>query len=497
MGPSSLPRIVGRSSSQRQLLRLPAPRSAARTTPPTSLPAQRKPVTKDGRSDRAQTHTEGKRKEMLRQGAAVQIDGVRFAITGSLGSGSFGCVWAADSESCGPAAVKEIVCRTPGALMAAITESRHLHTLARQGVGRIPALLAKEVERTGQDRWRVRIAMTRLPGKPLSKLFGGPRPPQATDLAQLYSQFSKACELSREMLSQLAPVLEGISTVMFHRDANPQNILLGEDRYGKPRFNLVDFGLAVSAERWLSDLAAIGAGEATIRQDRQNCNAVGHGCYWPPSAWFVFAQGVQALCTNRDLRMEYQYRLDFHSLGLAALQLLIQKLPVVPDVKETGNPCCKQLQPMFESAGFLVLQLRTLQNAWQRYWEEVSPLWRRLLQACNSNDNLEALRVAFQQLGVYKMVRRNLRTLRDAIRSVAEACERAPRNLGLKSVPSVMRTLLLLISSGETPLPAPCWSQVQKVLAEGSGSSRTSESTLSPRTSENSASSLSTSESML
>lgn len=445
-----------------------------------SLPPQRKPVPRD----RHPLHAEAKCKEKLRLGAAVQIDGVRFSVTGSLGSGSFGVVWSADSESCGPAAVKEIICRTPAALETAIAESRHLRTLARQGVGRIPDLLAKEVERIGQDRWRVRIAMTRLPGKPLSKLFAGPRPPQPEDLGQLYIRFSDACELGREMLSQLAPVLEGISNVMFHRDANPQNILLGEDRYGRPRFNLVDFGLAVSAERWLSELAAVGAGEfTTIRQDRQNCNAVGHGCYWPPSAWFVFAHGVQALSTNRDLRMEYQYRLDFHSLGLAALQLVIQKLPVLPDFEEMGNSCC---------SGFLVLQLRTLQNAWQRYWEEICPLWKRLLQACNSNDNLESLRVAFLQMGVYKMVRRSLRTLREAIRNVAEACERAPRNLGLKSVSSVMRTLLLLISSGETPLPAPCWKQVQKRLVEGSGSSRASESTSSPRTSETVTSSLST-----
>jgi tRNA A-37 threonylcarbamoyl transferase component Bud32 len=112
---------------------------------------------------------------------------------------------------------------------------------------RIPSLIDMEVTPTAQDAWQVRIAMTRVPGEPLSHYIESHRPGHIRDRIERHRRFGDAAVLARELVMQLAPAFERIATRAYHRDVTPRNILVDYIDGEGPRFGLIDFGLAVDA----------------------------------------------------------------------------------------------------------------------------------------------------------------------------------------------------------------------------------------------------------
>eukprot|EP00930_Biecheleria_cincta_P004455 TRINITY_DN105369_c0_g1_i1.p1 TRINITY_DN105369_c0_g1~~TRINITY_DN105369_c0_g1_i1.p1 ORF type:complete len:484 (-),score=102.41 TRINITY_DN105369_c0_g1_i1:159-1562(-) len=385
-------------------------------------------------------------------GAAVRVGTQTFAIEKLLGKGSFGAVWAAQAVECGKEiALKEILCRTEAELRRASTERQLLHCLSRpSGTTRaasLPSLIASEAESAGPGAWLVRLAMTRVPGIPLAAAMKKTKERSRVarpegDAATLQQRFLAAAHFSCELLRQLSPALERLSALAYHRDVTPRNILVDDAGGPAPKFALVDFGLAVDAFHWQSD---------------ENCRDIaGDGLFWPISAWFAFSHGCKALRQHPALESEYKLRLDHHSLGLSALGCLMELCgplegPTSPHTPATALPAAVQ-------------KLRALKGAWNKYCSNAKRFWQPVYEAFRTGccKECEALKAAYAQAAVHKVVAGNLKALHDALRCARVACT---REASLHSALALFDALLLLVSPGEVHAStAGSWAQVQSIL---------------------------------
>mmetsp|Transcript_28776 Transcript_28776/g.67055 ORF Transcript_28776/g.67055 Transcript_28776/m.67055 type:complete len:560 (+) Transcript_28776:2-1681(+) len=381
--------------------------------------------------------------DLLAKDTVVRIGGKTFQLRGPLGEGSFGMVWAAEADDGKEVAVKEIFCRSEAELSRAASEGHILRLLAGEspagGGGskdrsgrvacatsrRLPVLAASEVEATdGSFSWRVRMVMTRVPGTPLEQFLEQ----QRRKWAGLESKrhFAEACHYSGELLVQLAPALEHLSSRVYHRDVTPRNILIDDSGPSGPRFGLVDFGLAVDAAKWRSGECLGDLG--------------GDGRYWPVSAWYVFGHGKSDLEARPDLRDEYRSCLDVHALGITALRCLLELTPSseqgAADVKD-----CPGLETVLP-------KLRLLRSAWQRYWSDARRFWQPVYDAFREGGDFEALKIAYARAGVHRIMSADLCALRTALSEARLACEHAPRASGLAGLPAFFDALLLMIRPG-------------------------------------------------
>ncbi|CAK9085592.1 unnamed protein product [Durusdinium trenchii] len=105
----------------------------------------------------------------LAVGIVVRIGAVQCMISEPLGMGSFGVVWAAKTSAAPQeVAVKEMICNSDTELGRAEYEIKLLKMLSDLVPLplRIPSFMSSEL-----DGRRVRLAMSRLPGHPLDRLF--------------------------------------------------------------------------------------------------------------------------------------------------------------------------------------------------------------------------------------------------------------------------------------------------------------------------------------
>lgn len=469
-------------------------------------------------------------REELQQGCWCRIGEATCRISHALGMGSFGTVWAAEDTEGSELAVKEICCNSHSDLTNALFELHLLRILgtapsaelagrceaptadrpadpsvsgAYEGsphascAGLVPSLVAHDSLQLGAETWRVRLLMTRVHGEPLDLFLEQRRARQealeAGTLANggLRQQFEEACFFAHELLVQLAPGFEHISSVALHRDVNSHNILvdLAED---SPRYGLVDFGLAVDSDCWCSE---DGTTPTQSRPSRVGADGsatwhyldVGGDCrYWPLAAWVQFLAGWRELASSPSLSLEYQTRLDLHALGITALQVLAELLPLPPE-SASGGRSSEILEGALEIGSstwdqappeFLVLRL-----VWERYWSRVSPLHARLINTFHNGGDWDTLKLDCIQSNVHDKIAEDLRMLRAAIKEVGEACRRAaataPVDVEADSASSVMSAssmtsaaglfsaLLLLITDGQsqevTDGPG-VWRAVQEAL---------------------------------
>ena len=205
--------------------------------------------------------------------------------------------------------------------------------------------------------------MTRLPGISLAKfLKGQTRLSQRWDRKDFCTKFAQSCSLSRELLAQLAPAFEHVSQSVFHRDVKPQNITI-DNSCGGPRFGLVDFGLAIDSASWRgANSVTPGLSRSDCIARLQKCTAVGNGCFWPPSSWFAFAHGAEALINHKEMRVEFGECLDFHALGVVAMKVVVETMCLHRLCMAGYFRCCPQLKTLrslghgtrhfFEHCGF-------------------------------------------------------------------------------------------------------------------------------------------------
>jgi len=433
----------------------------------------------------------------LCEGAVLPISsGGTCRVKKPLGMGSFGAVWEAEQSGGGPAlALKEILCPSQVDLLNAVFEGNLLESFKTKDPGKLnvasmlPVLVGLDMTPLATDLFRVRLAMTRLPGQPLDTWL---RLKQDEAQLQNFSSASlriqgvgEACRFARELLLQLAPAFEEhIAALAYHRDVNAHNILIDMSEGPKPKYGLVDFGLAVDVQSWRGDPEEGGqerpAPSRNTRVGQDGATSwhhldVGGDCrYWPVSAWVQFLLGWTELDCNPMLRSEYRTRLDMHSLGLTALQVLVETMP--PDIT----------LPAAHSAGEVISEIHKLRSAWERYWAMVTPLHSRLMETFHNGGDWDVLKAHCLDSNVHEVIASKLRSLRAAIIKTIAACKELPNSdppgFPTDSSVGLLSALLLLIGCGdrsdeaegtigptaeEVPGPA-VWRQVRLLIEKDS-----------------------------
>lgn len=431
----------------------------------------------------------------LNTDVVVRIDGSKFQIMQPLGMGSYGMVWSALSEDSNKeVAVKEILCRSQGELSIAHFEGTLLETLGRMEIGackngRLPALVAQETHAfSAQKSWRVRLAMSRIPGIPLMILLEQhreykkalsdpssngnaesiepppffperslPRLEGETLFTALLRKLYDPCLYTKELIVQIFPTLERIAAVAYHRDINPRNILIDSPkRPGPPNYGLVDFGMAVDAGQWRADA-----------RGNWNTLEVGGDCrYWPVSAWVMFLHGPQELTPGSPWRIEYQTQLDIHALGITALQVFVELLPSMSDFA-SGSDGDDDGYPRTEYV--LLDRVKALINAWAQYWEDAMDFWHCLIDCFTNNGDWNALKRACINHGVQDAITKDLTDLRTTLSDAASAFAAAsdtssPASLeASRELQAVFNAIRALISVGDTT-QFPTWRSIHSIL---------------------------------
>jgi len=408
----------------------------------------------------------------LAEGVSVKVNERRLRITQPLGEGSFGTVWGAECDDQGEVALKEIQCSSQQALADAVFEGEILRALGpkmrapmpvpcssqrrnnsrpeldEQVAARIPALIDMEVTQTSQESWQVRIAMSRVPGEPLSRYLELHRPGHIPERAERHRCFADAANMARELVLQLAPAFERIVTRTYHRDVTPRNILVDMHSGARPSFGLIDFGLAVDSTQWRIGLASV---KSMLPSDDtpawQHFGVAGDGRYWPVASWYMFEMGAEKVSRCAGLELEYKMHLDVHSLGLSAVQVLVELCPQPHSADEASNAATWQESAEYDDE--LLTRLWCLKTAWQQYWEEATKFWQCIYDTFRQSGDFKALKAAYVRADVHETVRRSLIALRSAITQLRDACARAAPQVGVRDVPSLMDALLLMVGIGE------------------------------------------------
>lgn len=361
----------------------------------------------------------GYSRERYAPGEEVQIGRLRFRLRGVLGRGSFSEVWCGEALEPGPrgearvdAALKDIACNSTADLQQAVLEASLLERFQKlatwapgQGapIMRIPRYLAHTVERRRNGGWRVRMAMSRVPGECLDQFLRRHPPPNQDGPGAL----RQGCALAAQLVRQLAPTLERIAHHAWHRDVNSHNVLIGdavdsgklritadpEDTARRASFWLIDFGLAVDASTW--------------PMQWPHADVAGDCRYWPPSSFLMSFYGPEETAAHKGLCEQYQTRLDVAGLGLTALEVL----------------CSSAMSGAFEWGSGLHGSWKTLFTAWERYWEEVTRWHTMIFQVFSTGGDISAL---YQQLGQENVVDRvaeHVTRIRSLLRACAPHCE--------------------------------------------------------------------------
>jgi len=381
--------------------------------------------------------------EKLGPGACVWIGEHVFDIAKPLGNGSFGTVWGATrrvveegSDGKTEVAIKEIQCSSKEALADAMFEVQVLKALDKMCLRELPVpkFVACESETLGPGEFQMRFAMSRVPGESLLKFLARNSPKGSC--ASQCGAIRLACGVARDLLTQLAPALEAVNEIAYHRDVNPGNILIQSVGNGHYRCSLVDFGLAVGVKKWEvgepregrehtknagADGEARGSAGAEEEEEEedgpswQRLGVGGDAHYWPVSAWLMFEYGVSGLLAHPRFHMEYRKNLDMHGLGLAALQVLAELLPPPPEyvVATAEGDDDHQEEP-------LLTILWELQAAWHRYWGDAARYWEGLFDAFRGRgEDFDTVRARFVEEGAHDVICCGLRRLRTALRALA------------------------------------------------------------------------------
>lgn len=259
------------------------------------------------------------------KGTAVAIGDYNLRCTEVLGRGSFGEVWAGEvvgGQQDQEVALKDIVCRTDAEYKQALFEVNLLKALQQPMPGTsgqvtpmyVPRYLAHREDKRQRGGWRLRIAMTRMPGEPVDAFLAKAQPKGQDGPAAV----RRGCALATQLIRQLGPTLERTSLLAWHRDVNSHNVMLSNLVTGKAldpeeppenaQFWLIDFGLAVESHSWPSTWPT---------------SDIGGDCrYWPPSSWLMSFYGADSMAQRKDLCHQYETRLDIFALGVMALELL-------------------------------------------------------------------------------------------------------------------------------------------------------------------------------
>jgi len=420
----------------------------------------------------------------LAEGVVLTIGDQVCRITEPIGVGSFGVVWAGECAGFGQVAVKEIVCHSHTDFARAMYEAELLWVLTKkrsEQLGhdlQIPAFVSAEVATISPDMYRARLAMARVPGVPLDK-FLRKEQQEMEAAANVYeariAQLDKACSYAREIVLQLAPTMERIADLAYHRDVNAHNILISvesEEKSTKPSYGLVDFGLAVDAFKWQGGLvpcsADYPAGLLPGEREWEHLDVGGDCRYWPTSAWKQFEVGCQELAQERALCSEYQTHLDFQGLGITALQVLADMIPASTEQSHASvfaKFSSSRRQTLAVGEDVVLHSCGVLKAAWHDYWVTSSHYWSALLDTFRNNGDWNALKMEFISIGVHKKIASALHAVRKTLKETLDLCSKENSQVPfLKDLASLLSSLLVMISSGEERSALCTWQDVIRAL---------------------------------
>jgi len=228
-----------------------------------------------------------------------------------------------------------------------------------------------------------------------------------------------------------------MSSVVYHRDVSPHNILIDVRNSSNPRFGLVDFGLGIDLQSWHGPKGATSWHYVDIGGD---CR------YWPVSVWVMFIGGSDELERLPALAQEYKNRLDFHAVGITVLEILMLLLP---------------------PSAFGSEEMRSLQAAWNQYWQDATRFWKRTMAVFDSGEDPARLKQWIRTEGrVLETIGNDLAVLRCSLRRAADACARGNSS---PDAARLFRTLLALVGSNgtvglEDSLQGPSWQTVRSLI---------------------------------
>lgn len=379
----------------------------------------------------------------LEAGVEVCLGDHQLRCLNVLGSGSYSIVWRAEVLGCTnnaestsnncrgqgsrmllekEVALKDVLCRSNAVLRQSLFEVQLLLALERRvllDVGpqpayplRLPRCFAYKVD-SREEGWRVRTAMTRLPGEQLDdwlrraavKVIDNP------DVAWT-SQLQRGCVMAEALVRQIGPTLQRLAPLAWHRDVNSHNVLVSDgstrkllnespkDTGSNAEFWLIDLGLAVDSRTWVSpDNSKGGTWRVTD---------IGGDCrYWPASSWMVHLYGADFLAEREDFCRQYQWRLDSFGLGITAVELicstaLAARLAGAPPVAcDTVSEVC----------------WARLLDAWQRYYDRAGNWWAEIYKVFSGGGDFRPVhawlveeKVADQVVGLMEDLREGLRS---------------------------------------------------------------------------------------
>jgi len=269
---------------------------------------------------------------------------------------------------------------------------------------RIPRFLGHSVEEQAGGGWRVRMAMSRVPGECLDSFLKRAPPPEEPTVA-----LRRGVLLAAQLVRQLAPTLDRIAPHAWHRDVNSHNVLLGDAADGgklivggdpeeagrSASFWLIDFGLAVDAATWPTQWpTAYVAGDVR---------------YWPPSSFAMSFYGPSAILGDEGMCTQYKTRLDVAGLGLTALEVL----------------CSTALSSKSENWGGVSSSWTNLLEGWAKYWGEVTRWHTTIFHVFARGGDMTSLYQKLHKEHVVDRVAKHIVKLRELLRKCAASSKEA------------------------------------------------------------------------
>lgn len=400
----------------------------------------------------------------LEEGAEVCLGDHILRVLNVLGSGSYSVVWRAevvrsfdstgteengvaagllDSSDCltsgtrmlleREVALKDVLCRSNAVLRQSLFEVQLLLALERrvllekgQNSGayplRLPRCFAYKVD-SEEDGWRVRTAMTRLPGEQLDDWLRRaaqsmaeqalPSTSDTIDQISWTSQLSRGITMAERLVQQIGPTLQRLAPLAWHRDVNSHNVLVSgnsldgallsadpKDAGSSATFWLIDLGLAVDAHSWVSP-------EPDSQGGSWRFTDIGGDCrYWPASSWMVHLYGADYLAEREDFCRQYQWRLDSFGLGITAVELLCS---TALSARLTGAPPMDCLTASDYCWAILL-------DAWQRYYERAGHWWQQIYAVFSTGGDFRPVHAWLVEEGVADQVVSMMEDLRKGLR---------------------------------------------------------------------------------
>jgi len=231
------------------------------------------------------------------------------------------------------------------------------------------------------------------------------------------SEMRRGCVMAERLVQQVGPTLERLASLAWHRDVNSHNLLVSDGLEGtlspthgpeelssRASFWLVDFGLAVDSQKWVST--------ETREGDWRSTDISGDCRYWPVSSWMMHLFGSEFLQTQRDFCNQYQTRLDIHGLGITAVELICTTALAVRSVSTMPEEDA-------DSHG----HWGRLLDTWQLYVETVEAWWVQIYRVFSTGGDFRPVHSWLVQQCVADQVTVFLEDIRSALRTCIGCAE--------------------------------------------------------------------------